>query len=98
MDKIVDKKGIEIDLDTLLHPGEVLADELASREVTKSSFALNLGMYPSHISEIINGKRNITARIAIKLEEHLGVDARFWMGLQMDYDLMIERNKLRNSA
>ena len=97
-DKILDKDGNEIYLDVELHPSEILADELQARNITKSAMALKLGMYPSHFNDIVRGKRNITANIAIRLEIELGVSAEFWLGLQMDYDLHVERNKLAHSA
>lgn len=97
-DKILDKAGNEIHLDVELHPGEVLADELEARRLTKSAFAMKVGMYPSHFGDIVNRKRNITANVALKLEKELGISAEFWMGLQMDYDLHVERNRLRQTA
>ena len=78
-----------------LHLGEVLADELEARKITKSGLAIKIGVYPSHLGEIVKGKRNITANIALKLEKELGIAAEFWMGLQMDYDLYVEREKLQ---
>ena len=98
-DKILDKAGNEIHLDVALHPGEVLADELKARNSTKSAFAMKIGMYPSHLGEIVNRKRNITASVALKLEKELEISAEFWMGLQMDYDLYLERvKKLKQTA
>lgn len=69
-----------------------------ARSITKSAFAMKIGIYPSHFGDIVNRKRNITASIALKLEKELGISAEFWMGLQMDYDLYVERVKLRESA
>lgn len=98
MGKIIDKNGKEINLNVLLHPGEVLADELTARKITKGAFAIKAGMYPSQLTAILKGKRNITAYIALKLEAELQTPAEFWLGLQMDYDLQIERNKLKQTA
>ena len=78
----------------LLHPGEVLAAELVAREEVKSAFAIRIGMYPSHFSNLLKGKRDISAAIAIRLEQELNVPAEFWLGLQMDYDLLCERQKV----
>ncbi len=97
-DKIFDKEGNEIVLDIELHPGEILKDELAARKIAKSAFAMKIGMYPGHFGDIVKSKRNITANIALKLEAELGITAEFWMALQTDYDLYIERNKLKHSA
>ena len=55
-------------------------------------------MYPSQLSDIIKAKRNITAYVALKLESELKVPAEFWLGLQMDFDLHQERNKLKQTA
>ncbi|MBE9600288.1 hypothetical protein IM797_13310 [Pedobacter sp. MC2016-24] len=46
----------------------------------------------------MKGKRNITAYIALKLETELDISAEFWLSLQMDYDLQLERNKLKQIA
>ncbi len=97
-DKILDQKGNEIILDIELHPGEILKDELAARKIAKSAFAMKIGMYPGHFGDIVKSKRNITANVALKLEAELGIAAEFWMALQTDYDLYIERNKLKYSA
>lgn len=97
-DKILDKNNKEISLDVLLHPGEVLATELEARKMTKGAFAIKAGLYPSQLTDILKGRRNITAYIALKLEMELQTPAKFWLGLQMDYDLQIERNKLKQTA
>lgn len=98
MGTIIDKNGKEININTLLHPGEILADELAARKMTKGAFAIKAGMYPSQLTDILKGRRNITAYIALKLEMELQTPAEFWLGLQMDYDLQVERNKLKQTA
>lgn len=96
--KILDKNGNQINVNVELHPGEVLANELKTRKLTKGAFAIKAGMYPSQLSDILKGKRNITAYIALKLETELEIPAEFWLGLQMDYDLQTERNKLKKTA
>jgi|SRR5690242_12919365 len=97
-DKILDSRGKEIILDIKLHPGEVLADELAARNLVKSAFAMKIGMYPGHFSDILKGRRNISAAIALKLEKELSISAEFWLGLQVDYDLQVERDKISPRA
>jgi len=92
--KILNKTGSDLDINVSLHPGEVLADELAAREEIKSAFAIRIGMYPSHFSDLLKGKRDMSASIAVRLEKELNVPAEFWLGLQMDYDLHKEREKL----
>ena len=65
------------------------------RNIIKSAFAMELKIYPSHFSDLLKGRRNISAAIAIKLENALGISAEFWMRLQAEYDLKIERQKLQ---
>lgn len=73
------------------HPGEVLAAELEERGISQKSFAEQIGMRPSHLSELINGKRNVTMAIADKLQEALGIDAQSWMNLQIQYNYDIKK-------
>lgn len=73
------------------HPGEVLAAELEERGITQKAFAEQIGMRPSHLSELINGKRGVTMAIADKLQKALGIDAQSWMNLQVQYNYDIQR-------
>ncbi|MEZ5025710.1 MAG: HigA family addiction module antitoxin [Chitinophagales bacterium] len=93
--KVLNKKGKEIQSDVLLHPGDVLLMELEAREIKKSDFALLLEMRPSHFSELLHGKRHVSANIAIKLENALDISAEFWMRVQTAYDIKVERQKLQ---
>ncbi len=95
--KVIGKDGQEIHSDVILHPGEVLREELEARNIQKSSFAMDIKIYPSHFSYILRGKRNINASTAIKLEKALGISAEFWIRLQGEYDLAIERKKLQKT-
>lgn len=92
--KVISSDGRELHPATQTHPGEVLEMELEARGVKKSSFAMDLRMYPSHFSDILKGRRGITAAIALKLEKALEIDAAFWLRMQLDYDLAMERQKL----
>ncbi|HEX3009967.1 MAG TPA: HigA family addiction module antitoxin [Bacteroidales bacterium] len=92
--KVVGKDGREIRSDVIMHPGEVLDEELKARNIVKSVFAMEIKAYPSHFSEILRGKRNINASLAIKLEKALGISAEFWIRLQGEYDVAMERKKL----
>jgi len=96
--KILNSKGKEIFTDVSLHPGEVLAMELEARGMRKSAFAENLGMKPSHFSELLHSKRHISAAIALKLEKLLDIPAEYWMRIQVYYDLFMERNKEAEAA
>jgi antitoxin HigA-1 len=91
--KAINGQGGELIPAHLTHPGEVLEEELEARNLKKSSFAMDIRMYPSHFSDIIKGRRSISVPIALKLEKALGIDAAFWLRMQMDYDLSVERQK-----
>jgi antitoxin HigA-1 len=93
--KVIGKNGKEIYSDVLLHPGEVLGEELAARGIAQKEFAELIEMRPPHLNELIKGKRHVSAILAIKLEKHLGIDAGFWLRLQIDYDLKIARKQLK---
>ncbi|MBS1528851.1 MAG: HigA family addiction module antidote protein, partial [Bacteroidetes bacterium] len=57
------------------------------RKLKKADLAKQLGLLPGHLSEVFRGKRNINARLAIRLEKALGISAEYWLGLQLTYDL-----------
>jgi addiction module HigA family antidote len=96
--KVIGSNGQELRTDVLLHPGEVLEMELIARGLTKSKFAMDIKMYPSHMSYILKGKRNITEEIALKIESKLGISAEFWMRLQVEYNISVLRTKLNSAA
>src|SRR5437762_5231965 len=91
--KVVNSRGKEIFTDVSLHPGEVLQMELAARNIKKIEFAESLGMKPGHFSELLHGKRHVSASTALKLERLLGISAEYWMRVQVYNDLFVERNK-----
>jgi antitoxin HigA-1 len=95
--KVIGQNGLEIRSKVLLHPGEVLREELEARKIVKSAFAMQLKIYPSHFSDILKGRRNISASMALKLESALDIPAEFWIRLQGEYDLKVERKKLEPS-
>jgi len=75
-----------------IHPGEILREEfLLPNNLSRNALAKALGVTPARINEIANEKRGITADTAIKLAEYFGTSAKFWMNLQVDYDLKIAR-------
>ena len=92
--KVIGSKGQELRSKVLLHPGELLCEELVARGIIKSAFAMELKIYPSHFSDVLKGRRNISAAMALKLEAALGISAELWMRLQAEYDLKLERQKL----
>ena len=79
-------------------PGEVIADELEARSIKKTQFATQLGMKVSHFSELLHGKRHVSAAITLKLEKLLDIPAESWMRVQVCHDLFVERHKQREAA
>lgn len=92
MNKVLNKSGKEIISDVLFHPGLLLGEELQARNISQKDFADALQMRVSHLNELIKGKRNISALLAGKLEQQLGISAGFWLRLQMDYDLKLAKS------
>lgn len=74
--------------------GEKLKAELKRRKISQKDFAGQLGMRPSHLSEIVNGKRTITLQTAHKLQLYLGIPIRVWMDLQVKHS--IDTQKMGN--
>ena len=71
-----------------IHPGEVLLEEfLIPMEVSQNALARAAGVPPRRINEIVLGKRGISADTAVRLARVFGTSERFWLGLQVDYDL-----------
>ncbi len=81
-----------------MHPGVLLKDELETREMKQIELAQQLGIAKNVMSELVNGKRNITPELAVKLEEALGIKAEFWMKYQVTYEIDKIRIKNRKSV
>ena len=74
-------------------PGEILMTEfLEPLGITQYRLAQATGLPQTRISEIVRGKRTITTDTALRLSKALGVDDRFWINIQTDYDLEVERD------
>lgn len=74
-------------------PGEILLTEfLEPLGITQYRLAQAIGVPQTRISEIVHGKRAITTETALRLSKALGVDDRFWINVQTDYNLEIERD------
>ena len=79
-----------------IHPGEVLAEEfLMPMQITAYRLSSDIGIPQTRISEIIKGNRRITADTAIRLSNYFGNSAKFWLGLQNDFDIEEEMDKKR---
>ena len=71
-----------------IHPGEILLEEfLVPLEITSYRLSKDLKIPQTRISEIIKGNRRITADTALRLSHYFGNSAKFWLGLQDDYDI-----------
>jgi addiction module HigA family antidote len=77
------------------HPGRTLRRELEARGLTASAFALRIRVPANRLTEIIKGKRGISVDTALRLDEALGVSARFWMTRQVEYDLSVAERDSR---
>ncbi len=78
-----------------IHPGEILMEEfLKPMGLSQNQLANDIGVPPRRINEIIHGKRRITADTALRLAHYFKMTPQFWLGLQMDYDLDIEEDRL----
>ena len=75
------------------HPGMFLKEEIEERCMLKKDVAKAIDILPHHLSEIFTGKRNISATIALRLEELLGIGSHYLLGMQMEYDLFLARQK-----
>lgn len=80
-----------------LHPGNILADELEELEISPSELSRRIGVPPNRISQIINGKRDISADTALRLGKFLDTGPDLWMNLQKTYDLARAKARLGSS-
>lgn len=81
-----------------IHPGSILKEELNERNLSQKAFAGLIDMQPSHLSEIIKGKRAITKSVADKLEEVLGIPSIDWVNLQIKFDYDTQQNEKRQAT
>ncbi len=75
-----------ISRDLIIHPGETIADVLEERGISQAELATCTGVTPVYVSNVIHGKKDISAKFAIALEYALGVPKSFWINLQAHYD------------
>jgi addiction module HigA family antidote len=77
------------------HPGEVLLmDFLKPRGLSQDKVAHDIGVPLRRFSEIVRGTRPLTAETSLRLGRYFGMSERFWIHLQADYDLSMERGRL----
>jgi addiction module HigA family antidote len=78
-----------------IHPGEILMEEfLEPLGVSQYRLAKDISVAPRRINEIVHGKRSITADTALRLARFFGTTERFWLNLQVRYDLEVEKDRL----
>jgi addiction module HigA family antidote len=78
-----------------IHPGEILLEEfLTPMHLSQNKIANDIGVPPRRINEIVHGKRKITADTALRLAHYFKMSPQFWLGLQMDYELDVEEDRL----
>lgn len=71
----------------LIHPGEMIKDEIEYRGLSQRKLAEQMGISPTLLNEILNGKRSVSTEYALLFEAALGIDAEIWIRLQADYDM-----------
>lgn len=78
----------------LAHPGRLLKRELASHGLSANRLAIDLGVPSGRITDILNGRRSITADTALRLGRYFGNGGKFWISLQSQHDLVkVERER-----
>ena len=76
------------------HPGRLLKRELEARGLSANRLALDLGVPSGRVTDVLNGRRSITADTAVRLGLYFGNGAPFWIGLQSQYDIArVERER-----
>jgi addiction module HigA family antidote len=78
-----------------IHPGEILLEEfLEPLGISQYRLAKDISVPPRRINEIVHGIRAITADTALRLARYFGTSERFWLNLQIRYDLEVEKDRL----
>lgn len=78
-----------------IHPGEILREEfLNPMKISINRLARDIMVPPGRISEIVNGKRGITADTALRLARFFATSPEIWLGLQADYDLRVAKRTI----
>ena len=78
-----------------IFPGEILREDfLEPLGISINQLSRDLSVPPNRISEIVNGKRAITADTALRLERYFGIEAQFWLNLQTEFDLRTMKRKI----
>jgi antitoxin HigA-1 len=79
-----------------IHPGEILLEDfMKPMSLSARQLAADIDVSPSRISEVVNGLRPITADTALRLGIFFGIEPRFWLNLQSEYDMRMAERELR---
>ena len=79
-----------------IHPGEILLEDfMKPMGITARQLAADIDVPPSRISDLVNGKRPITADTALRLGIYFAMEPRFWLNLQSEYDMRITTRELK---
>ena len=74
------------------HPGELIREELEERKLTQTRLAEQIGVSPSLLNEVVNGKRAVNTELALLFEAALGISANIWLNLQSDYNMHMAKS------
>ena len=78
----------------VVHPGRFLKREMAARKLSANRLSLDIGVPSGRVTDILNGRRAITADTAVRLGLYFGNGGQFWLDLQGQYDIgVVEREK-----
>jgi addiction module HigA family antidote len=79
-----------------IHPGEILLEDfMKPMGISARQLVADIDVSPSRISELVNGQRPITADTALRLGLFFGMEPRFWLNLQSEYDIRVAARELR---
>ncbi len=76
----------------VIHPGEMIKDEIEYRGISQKALAAEIGLPASVLNEVLNGKRAVTTEYALLLEAALGIEADIWLKLQSDYNKQVAKS------
>ncbi len=80
-----------------IHPGEILFEEfLKPMKINSSKLAKDINISLDTINQILESKQSINAEIALRLSKYFGLSERFWLNLQVKYDIEITKDRLKN--
>jgi addiction module HigA family antidote len=92
---IIEEGTLEATVMEPVHPGEILEEEfLKPIGISQYRLAVDISVPPRRINEIVHGKRGISADTALRLSRYFGTTAKFWLNIQIRYDLEKEKDRL----